>query len=68
MSIFKHLHIYDRKQDSLFYSCNVDLTRNAGNCLFKIQEIKSTLFSYFTNKMWKLDSGYNSPVNLVIIR
>ena len=32
----------------------MDLTRNPGNCLFRIREIKSTLFSYLTNKIGKL--------------
>ena len=35
-------------------SYNIDLTRNAGNCLFKMLENKSSIFSILTDKMWKL--------------
>ena len=33
---------------------NIDLTINAGNCLFKMLENKSSILSNLTNKMWKL--------------
>ena len=34
-------------------SYNIDLTRNVGNCLFKMLENKSSIFSKLTDKMWK---------------
>ena len=39
----------------IIHSYNIDyLTRNAGNCLFKMLENKSSMFSNLTDKMWKL--------------
>ena len=35
-------------------SYNIDLTRNAGNCLFKMVGNKSSIFSNLTDKIWKL--------------
>ena len=32
----------------------IDLTRNPGNGLFRMREMKSTLFSFLTNKIGKL--------------
>ena len=39
---------------TLYFSYNKDFTSNAGNYFIKMREIKSTLYSYLTNKMWKL--------------
>ena len=39
---------------NIICSYNIDLTRNVENCLFKILENKSMIFSNFTDKMWKL--------------
>ena len=34
-------------------SYKINLTRNAENCLFKMLENKSSIFSNVTDKMWK---------------
>ena len=39
---------------NIICSYNIDLTRNAGNCLFKMLKNKSSIFSNLTDKMWKL--------------
>ena len=33
---------------------NIDLNRNAENCLFKMLKNKSSIFSNLTDKIWKL--------------
>jgi len=46
----------------------MDLTRNAENCLFKMLENKSSIFSNLADKCGNLDSINNSEVNLVFIK
>ena len=48
---------------------NIDLTINAGNCLFKMLENKSLIYSLiYQIKCGDFDSGNNFKVNLVFIR
>ena len=40
-----------KSMSNIFCSYNIDITRNPGNCLFKMREIKSTLFLF--NKFYR---------------
>ena len=52
---FYNLKIVTAKEIKIIiFSYNINLTRNAENCLFKMLENKSSIFSNLTDKMWKL--------------
>ena len=54
---------------SIVGSYNIDLTKNAGNCLLKMLENKSSIFCILTDKMWNLDSRNNLEVlhNIIFV-
>ena len=52
--IKKSLQHLEIKKSNIICSYNIDLTRNAGNCLFKMLENKSSIFSNLTDKIQKL--------------
>ena len=50
----KIISAFRNQNINIICSYNIDLTRNSGNCLFKMLENKSSIFSNLTDKMWKL--------------